>query len=189
MTFFSKLFTYGSWVLILVAIRRHKKQGINDGFIDVIMWEFQKDGDSSSSWWKEIARMHALLLDEFYRYLSTQRVNEHIISESARAISRIVRQSKSKVFALIDSSMDMFFNYATPFCCGLQGTINSLLIPSFLQKETSSFEVYSPPLLDLKISIFLPAKFSTLTLNSLNLSKTYPQSSRDISTYYERSHQ
>jgi hypothetical protein len=50
--------------------------------------------------------------------------------------------------------------------------VSSLLIPASLQKLTNYFEVYSPPLSDLSILIFLSERFSIKALNSLNLPNT-----------------
>jgi hypothetical protein len=50
--------------------------------------------------------------------------------------------------------------------------VSSLLISTSLQKFTNSFEVYSPPLFDLSILIFLLERFFIKDLNSLNLSNT-----------------
>jgi hypothetical protein len=44
--------------------------------------------------------------------------------------------------------------------------VSSFLIPTSLQKFTNSFEVYSPPLSDLSILIFLSERFSIKALNS-----------------------
>jgi hypothetical protein len=50
--------------------------------------------------------------------------------------------------------------------------VSSLLISASLQKLSNYFEVYSPPLSDLSILIFLPERFSTKPLNSLNFPST-----------------
>jgi hypothetical protein len=75
-------------------------------------------------------------------------------------------KSWSWIIALVASTIDLFFLSATPFYWGLLGVVKSLLIPASLQKSLSSFEVYSPPLSDLKILIFLQERFSTKALNS-----------------------
>jgi hypothetical protein len=48
----------------------------------------------------------------------------------------------------------------------------SLLIPKYLQNLTNSFEVYSPPLSDPSVLIFLSKRFSIKALNSLNFLST-----------------
>jgi hypothetical protein len=50
--------------------------------------------------------------------------------------------------------------------------VSSLLIPTSLKKFENYFEVYSPPLYDLSILIFLSERFSIKALNSLNLLNT-----------------
>jgi hypothetical protein len=50
--------------------------------------------------------------------------------------------------------------------------VSSLLIPISQQKLTNYFEVYSPPLSDLSIFIFLSKRFSIKSLNSLNFPNT-----------------
>jgi hypothetical protein len=70
------------------------------------------------------------------------------------------------IMALVAPMMDRYFCSATPFCCGLYGTVNSLLIPTSLQKPSNSLEVYSPPLSNLKTLIYFPVWFSTRALNS-----------------------
>jgi hypothetical protein len=47
--------------------------------------------------------------------------------------------------------------------------VSSLFISTSLQKFTNSLEVYSPPLSDLSILIFVSERFSIKALNSLNL--------------------
>ena len=74
--------------------------------------------------------------------------------------------------------MDLFFLYATPlflsatpFCPGVCGIVNCLLIPFCLQYPSNSLEVYSPPLFDLSARILLPVWFSARALNSWNFCK------------------
>jgi hypothetical protein len=50
--------------------------------------------------------------------------------------------------------------------------VSSLLILTSLQNFLNSFEVYSPPLSELSILIFLSERFSTKALNSLNFPST-----------------
>jgi hypothetical protein len=68
--------------------------------------------------------------------------------------------------------MALFFLSGTPFCCGLYGTVNYLLIPFSVQNSANSVEVYSPPLSDRKTLIYFLVWFSTRALNSWNLLKT-----------------
>jgi len=58
------LLTYGSWVLVAGYIFGHTKE-----LLQVIIWEFEKEkvNSSSSSWWKEIARMPQSLSEDFKR--------------------------------------------------------------------------------------------------------------------------
>ena len=60
-----------------------------------------------------------------------------------------------------------------PFCCGLYGVVNSLLIPEYLHNSLNSFDVNSPPLYDLNVFIFFSMWFSINDLNSLNLLKKF----------------
>jgi hypothetical protein len=50
--------------------------------------------------------------------------------------------------------------------------VSSLLISTSFQNFANSFEVYSPPLSDLSILIFISERFSIKVLNSLNLLNT-----------------
>ena len=43
---------------------------------------------------------------------------------------------------------------ATPFCCGVPGTVKCLTIPSFWQTSKKGSDVYFPPLSDLSFLIF-----------------------------------
>jgi hypothetical protein len=67
--------------------------------------------------------------------------------------------------------------------------VSSLLISTSLQKLTNSFEVYSPPLFDLSIMIFLSERFSIKALNSLNFSNTRLFISRNKPKSCENNHQ
>ena len=78
----------------------------------------------------------------------------------------------SCIIALAAETIVRFFLSTTPFCCGLQGTVNSLLIPALPQKSTKPPEMYSPPLSEWSTLILLSVWFSTSALNSLNLSNT-----------------
>jgi hypothetical protein len=50
--------------------------------------------------------------------------------------------------------------------------VSSLLISTYFQKLSNSFEVYSPPLSDLRMLIFLSERFSIKALNFLNFPNT-----------------
>ena len=81
-------------------------------------------------------------------------------------------RSSSNSIVIVHSSMVLFFLSATPFFLRLQGTMSSLLIPASLQYEIIYFEVYSHPLSNLKVFIFLSVKVSTSDLNSLKFSNS-----------------
>ena len=74
--------------------------------------------------------------------------------------------------SLDDSIIVIFFLSTTPFCCGLYGVVNSLLIPESLHNSLNSFDVEnvnSPPLYDQKVLILFSMWFLIKVLNSLNL--------------------
>ena len=83
---------------------------------------------------------------------------------------RCMGRSWSWSIALATSMIVLFFLFATPFCCGLYGVVNSLLILKYLHNSWNSFDVNSLPLSDQKV--FISMWFSIKALNSLNLMNT-----------------
>ena len=92
----------------------------------------------------------------------------------------------SNSMALATPTIVLFFCSATPFCCGVWGTVCSFLIPSAKQYSMNSMEVYSPPL-----SYFLfgsPRESWTLkTLGTSQRPLTWPSRNRSRSSW--NSHQ
>ena len=99
---------------------------------------------------------------QFYTYTIV------IVSSAQRCIGR----SWSCSIAFAASMMVRFFHSATPFCWGLYGVLNPLLIPDYLQNSLNSSKVNSPPLSHHRFLIFLYVQFSTKDLYSLNWLKT-----------------
>ena len=90
----------------------------------------------------------------------------------AASAQRWIGRSWSCGIAFDASIIVRFFHFATPFCWGLYGVLNSLLIPDSLQSSLNSSKVNSPSLYDHRVLIFLSVWFSTKALYSLNLQKT-----------------
>jgi hypothetical protein len=67
----------------------------------------------------------------------------------------------------------MFFLFVTSFCYGFIVVENCRLIPCFSQKISNSIEVNSPTLSGRKHLILRSVSFSTISLNTLNLSNAY----------------
>ena len=107
----------------------------------------------------------------FYTYTAVLAASDH----------RCIGRSWSWSMALAASMIILFFLSVTPFCCGLYGVVNSLLIHESLHNSLNSFDVHSPPLSDRKVLIFFSVWFYTRTLNSLNFLNTSSFPSRNIS--------
>ena len=66
-----------------------------------------------------------------------------------------------------------FIRYATPFCSGFFGNVNSWCTPSAVRCASNSLEVNSPPL-SVRIALsFLLVDFSTMAFHSRNFSNTW----------------
>ena len=66
---------------------------------------------------------------------------------------------------LARSVIVLFIRSATPFCCGVLGTVNSLLIPWLSQNCLNSTDRYSPPLSDRSKNDLIIERFS-IKINS-----------------------
>ena len=60
----------------------------------------------------------------------------------------------------------------TPLSSGVWGVVSSCLMPSLVKYVVSSVEVYSPPLSERKVLMFLPLDLSTRAFLSLNRPNT-----------------
>ena len=77
----------------------------------------------------------------------------------AASAHRCIGRSWSWSISLATAMMVLFFLSETPFCCGLYGVVNSLLIPKSMHNSLNQFDANSLPLSDRKVLIFFSVWF------------------------------